>query len=211
MATQAMEYRGHGGQCCGYYHIYWMGIGPNQNNAIGGRGDVTDTRSKAERLDEILLAHENHYRQGLTGVAAQRARPGGERFVEVILTEDQLRDRGFGSWREALETRGFVEVANARNVNTSNRIYVFLRYATDTATRIAYKAGPVTVVSPVAPPPPPPPEVTDLLTEFYAIRRNGMKYGPYISDLAARGAHGNLRNFQRRTIRSDGSAQWDDV
>ena len=208
MSTQSMEYRPHGGECCGYYHILWMGSGPDQPNAMEGHR-VFDRTTKAEALALLLERHDNNY--------GPASRVGGERFVEVILNDRQLRDTGYGLWRDTLLSFGFVEVMDARNANTGNRIHVFIRYISNDATRVNFLRGPVHLypvparIPPVAPPPPPPPPpvVTEILTEYYAVRRNGMKYGTYISELAAREVHPNLRVFHRRTIFSNGADSWE--
>ena len=210
MSTQSMEYRPHGGECCGYYHILWMGSGPDQPNAMEGTR-VIDGTTKAKTLASLLERHDNNY-----GPSTHRI--GGERFVEVILNERQLRDNGYGLWRDTLHYFGFVEVMDARNANTGNRIHVFIRYISNDATRVNFLRGPVTIRPAPAPapipytappPPPPPPVVTEILTEYYAVRRNGMKYGTYISELAAREVHPNLRVFHRRTIFSNGADSWE--
>lgn len=88
---------GHGGRCCGIYHIYSFSLNRVQEDL--------------RRIDQWLVG-DNGFYQGRT--------------LEVVLNEDQCRE-GRDTLLPGLAERGFVLTSAFYNTNSGNNCYVFHR------------------------------------------------------------------------------------
>jgi len=118
----------HGGQCCGYYHIFGMGTAPDRmadiidfmGNEQSARDRTARDRTNVDVLDELLSRFDRYYAE------IGDNREGSERILEVILTEPQTR-----TWNASLVERGFFPAVRWRNANTGNLLTQYLRHTGD--------------------------------------------------------------------------------
>ena len=129
------------------------------------------------------------------------------RVLEAIIADNQIAEH-----EPDLLAEGFVKVARWLNGNSGNYCNAYYRYKPFQGRGEIefYGANPQPAApAPVrAPAPPPPPPVTVVTEEFYALRRNHGRCGPFINEINARIMYPNVRQFERREILSDGSDRW---
>lgn len=120
----------HGGKCCGFKHIYDLGMYPSEDaprkrktKKLKNEGDcymsspksffweAAPAETKGQRLDRLLEFLDEY-------------RPNG--ICEIILSAYQLV-----GWRDFIKARGFVEVNKCKNSNSGNMIYVYHRNKED--------------------------------------------------------------------------------
>jgi len=121
------------------------------------------------------------------------------RVLEAIITDGQVAEH-----EPDLLAEGFVKVARWLNGNSGNYCNAYYRYKPFQGRGEIEFYG--TNPQPAAPPPPPP--VTVVVTEYYALRRQKGKCGPFLSPLAASQAYPNCDQFVAREILSNGQSRW---
>lgn len=191
-----MLYVNHGGQCCGYGHIY------NFDNAT-----IND-------LTECLVRHDDAAR-GVNRICEVIL---SDRQVNPSANDARVTAevRAAGGWPTILAQRGFRLAAQWQNSNTGRRCYQFLKIPTLLTDDAAYRPpfawdGPVVNAQRGNVPPPPAQEIRDVAIEFYAHLREGGRRGPFGNLAQARRAFPRCAHFERRNIQSNGLSVWVDV
>jgi hypothetical protein len=192
-----MEYRNHGGRCCGYGHIFDFDHATEvdldnclqeHDFAAGGNNRVCEVILSRRQVDPT------HY-TGAVSVSVRNA----------------------GGWPAILARKGFRLAAVWNNSNTGRHCYQFIkigRLLTDDPVYelpfdwqgLVAAAQGNGVVAPVAPR-----RVDTVSTEFYAQLRVGGRRGPFATEREAREAYPRCRRFQQRNIMSNGTSTWLDL
>jgi hypothetical protein len=193
-----MDYRNHGGQCCGYGHIFNFDHATEvdldnclqqHDFAAGGNNRVCEVILSRRQVDPT------HY-TGAVSVSVRNA----------------------GGWPAILARKGFRLAAVWNNSNTGRHCYQFIkidRLLTDDPVYelpfdwqglVAAAQGNGVAVAPPRPAP-----VEAVATEYYAHLQNGGRRGPFASLAAARQAFPRCQRFERRQIMNNGTSTWTDM
>lgn len=190
-----MIYDSHGGQCCGYGHIYNF-----DNASISDLTDCLEEHNNAargtNRICEVILS---------------------ERQVNPSENDARITPevRAAGGWPTILAERGFRLAAQWQNSNTGRRCYQFINVPRLLTDAEGYRPpfawdGPVVNAQRGNVPPPPPP-VRVVSTEYYAHLREGGRRGPFDNLAQARRTYPRCVRFEARNILSNGQTTWDDM
>jgi len=117
---------GHGGSCCGMYHIHQMGLDPNQNDVelVNGRMKPLTTGGYYHGLfNRTVPAEPLKDRLKRLVEFIDDIRPNG--ILEVVLAVGPFRDQS--KWNGPLLDLGFKVVNECHNSNSLNRIRVYHR------------------------------------------------------------------------------------
>lgn len=128
------------------------------------------------------------------------------RVLEAVLNDDQIAEH-----EPDLIANGFVKVARWLNGNSGNFCNAYYRYKPHRGRGEIefYGQAVAEIYQPhELPTPPAPPPVTVVGTEYYVVRRDGRKCGPFLSPLAAKQAWPNCATFVGREMLSNGHTRW---
>ena len=175
-----MEYRSHGGYCCGLWHVYGMGESPNEPNSNYAGARTPNGGTALESMITNLLPAYNR-----------------QRVIEVCTASNGTDYRQTENWSEELTRQGFKAVCSFHNSNSGNRVTVWhyhpeLTLYGDTPQAEARQ------------------EVRPLLVEYCPNFRLSGRRGMFSSLEAVREQYPLIRQIDRRTVFSDGTITWEE-
>ncbi len=176
-----MEYRAHGGYCCGLWHVFGMDESPNSpNTGYDGRRRISGAEALTSMLRGLLP-------EGNSG-----------RVIEVTTTSEGGQT---DNWSAELTQQGFKAVCSFRNSNSRNTVTVWHYHPELTLYGDVPQPGaPVEARQ----------EVRPLLVEYCPNFRLSGRRGMFSSPEAVREQYPLIRQIDRRTVFSDGTITWEE-
>lgn len=202
-----MELIGHGGACCGIFHIHSMGYqGPegiyHASVSEFGVNSNRNFRTFGEALERLVNTFDTYYNEGGRYFVPQYAGRGGERILEIVLTDRQQE-----VWHEKLVELGFRRVVRFLNANSGNHVNIYYRHTGGFEMFDVVNQAEPEQVLPAFPPreqaegiPPAPVNPPIEIEEYYANLRLFGRRGPFNTEAEARAAYPRCRTFERRVI-----------